>query len=174
MMRHVSGITVLLVLGIVFIVGVLFTRTRPPQVEDQVADSIKELYDTFGFQVAGTVGPQGGLDVERVKSGSVADHLGIKKGDRLLTVNDRSVWHAKDMADQLFAAVNAGPAFMLVANGDNYRQVVLGGRRPGTAGTPGAGRRGPGRGGRMRAPAGATRGQGTPQPQRSGAPARGR
>jgi membrane-associated protease RseP (regulator of RpoE activity) len=173
MMRHFSGITVLLVLAIVFIAGVLFTRTRPPQVEDQVADSVKELYDAFGFQVAGTVGPQGGLDVERVKSGSVAERLGIKKGDRVITVNDRSVWHAKDMADQLFAAVNAGPAFMLVANGDNYRQVVLGGRR-GASGTPGAGRGGPGRGGRMRAPAGATRGQGTPQPPGSGAPARGR
>jgi membrane-associated protease RseP (regulator of RpoE activity) len=160
MMRHLSGITVLLVIAVVFIVGVLFARSRPPQIKDEVADSIEELYDTFGFQVAGTMGPQGGLLVERVKSDSVAAALGIKKGDRVVTVNDRSVWHAKEMADQLFSAVKAGPVFLLVANGDSYRQVVLGGRRaaggPGGRGGPGARRpaRAPGAQAPARAPAG--------------------
>lgn len=154
MMRHISGLTVLLVLAIVLVVAVLFTRNRPPQIEDPVADSIKELYDTFGFQVAGTIGPEGGLLVERIKPGSVAEYLGVKKGDRLITVNDRSVWHAKDMADQLYSAVNAGPVSLLVANGDNYRQVVIGGRRA-AGGAPGARRAGraPGARAPARAPA---------------------
>lgn len=155
MMRHMSGVAVLLVLAIVFVVGVLFTRNKPPQIEDPVADAVKELDDNFGFQVTGTMGPKGGLIVERVKPGSPADRLGLKPGDRFVAVNDRSIWHAKDMADQVSGALNTGPVALLVEKDGAYRQVIIGARRAGRSGAPGA--LGAGRRGRMpgqRAPSG--------------------
>jgi membrane-associated protease RseP (regulator of RpoE activity) len=174
MMRHMSGLTVLLVLAVVIVAGTIYVRLRPAKEDDPVADAVAQMDKAFGFEVSGApVDAKGGLVVQRVRPGSAAEQLGIHVGDRFVAVGDRSIWHAQNMLSEISEAIEGGPVPLLVEKDGAYRQVVIGGRGgPGGAGGPmgaGRGRRG---GGPMGAPTGTLRGPGISRGD--GAPARGR
>lgn len=184
MMRSISGVTVLLVLAIFFVVVLLLVRNQQPPIDDPVGDAVKELSQGLGMDVDRDAQGGAGVAVLAVKAGSPADRLGLRKGDLIRAVGDRTIWHAKALHDQLSESLQRGGASLLVENNGVFRQILMGGVAAGRmagagtgAGTGPAGRAGmAGRApGGARAPGGrgAARGQ-TSQPWGDGGPAGGR
>jgi len=153
MIRGLSGRIVLLGLAILIVVLLFIVRNeKPPKPDDPVAQAQEDMLAQFGFKVDRLVTPSaGGLTVLEVTPGSVADKLGLRKGDVVLAVNERSVWHAQQLYDMLSQQLQRRmPALVMVKNNGVFRDVLFGGGRrgPGKAGGPGAGQ----------PPAGASRG----------------
>ena len=135
MMRHVSGWVVLLLLAISFVVGLLWVRSHPAEIEDPLAEAQEEINRKFGFLVETTPGPKGGLTIQGVTPNSPAVHLGFQAGDRVLAVNERSVWHAVQLRDLIAEKLSRGPVALMVEREGVFRLVVLGARAaPGRAG----------------------------------------
>jgi S1-C subfamily serine protease len=141
MMRHFSGWTVLLVLAILFVIGLLWVRSQPPEVDNPLADAQTEINQKFGFLVDPLPGPKGGLMVKSVTPKSPAAYLGLQAGDRVLTVNERSVWQAVQLRDLMAEKLQRGPMALLVERGGVFRLVPFGAHAAG-AGTGAAPARG--------------------------------
>jgi S1-C subfamily serine protease len=124
MRRVFSGRNVILLLAILFVAGLFMNRTPPPP-KDPMRDAQQELLDAFGFQVELTPSRAGGLVVQKIIAGRRAEQVGLQVGDRILTVNERSVWHVKNMDDLVQASVSGGAIALLVERNGVYRQVWL-------------------------------------------------
>jgi type II secretory pathway component PulC len=146
MKRALSGRNIVLLLAILFVVGVMLNR-KPPAPEDPLRDSQQKLLEAFGFQVEPVPSGNGGLIVEKVLPNTRAQQIGIEAGDRLLAVNERSIWHVKNMEELLQTALDRGPVFLLLDRKGTYRQVLLAGGYTPQGGTAGGGGRGGARGG---------------------------
>ena len=141
MRRHLSGWTVLLLFAVLFVVGLIWVRGKPPKVEDPLAEAAEEVSQRYGFLVESESDPKGGVMVKAITPGSPAALLGLQVGDRVIAVSERSVWHAVQLGDLLEERLSRGPTPLLVVKGGVYRQVVFGRRAAGPAG-PGAARPG--------------------------------
>ncbi|MGD0111125.1 MAG: PDZ domain-containing protein [Armatimonadota bacterium] len=129
---------VLLVAAIVFVALMLWVRTHPEKPPDPVMDAVDEMAQGIGFTVQPVPGPEGGLPVLAVKAGSPADHLGFRKGDRILAVGDRSIWHAQMLSEQLSQNLQSGMPFpVLVNSSGTFHSIILGRSMRGPAGRGG-------------------------------------
>jgi len=147
---------VLLVAAIVFVGLMFWVRTHPEKPKDPVMDAVGQLKESLGLTVQPVPGPEGGLPVLDVKAGSPADRLGFRKGDRILAVGDRSVWHVLMFSEQLSQNLETGmPSPILVNSNGTYHSIVMGRHMRG-----GAGRGGQPGAGQQPAPAGQQRGPG--------------
>jgi len=52
--------------------------------------------------------------------------VGLRAGDRVVAVNERSVWQAVQLRDLLAEKMQKGPTFLLLEREGAYRQVVFG------------------------------------------------
>lgn len=119
--------TILLLLAIV-LVGVLVLRGQQgEEKKDPVVQAQEAIEKGLGMQLETQSSTGAGLKVLAVRKGSPADQEGIKVGDRIITVADRSVWHTYQFLDFMSQQREIMPALpVLVANKDNYRTVVFG------------------------------------------------
>jgi type II secretory pathway component PulC len=145
MKRALSGRNIVLLLAILFVVAVMLNR-KPPEPEDPLRDSQQKILEAFGLQVEPVPSGNGGLIVQKVLPDTRGQQIGIEAGDRLLAVNERSIWHVKNMEDLLQTALERGPVFLLLERKGTYRQVLLAGGYSSQGGQPGGGGRGGARG----------------------------
>jgi S1-C subfamily serine protease len=135
MRRHFSGWTVLLLLAILFVLGLLWVRSQPQKVEDPLADAQQAINEKLGFLVEQLPGPKGGLLVQRVTPNTPAARMGLKVGDRVLAVNERSVWQAVQLQDLLAEKLQKGMTVLLLEREGTYRQALVSARAvPGAEG----------------------------------------
>lgn len=134
MMRRFSGWTVLLLLAILFVVGLIWVRKQPQELEDPLADAQHELHEKLGFLIEEMPGPKGGLTVKEVTPDSPAVQMRLEVGDRILAVNERSVWHARQLQDLLAEKLQRGPTVLMVERQGEYRSLLVSARA-----VPGAG-----------------------------------
>jgi len=129
---------ILLVAAIVFVALMLWVRTHPEKPVDPIMDALDELKKGMGLTVQPLPGPNGGLPVLEVEPGSPADRLGFRKGDRILTVGDRSIWHVLMLTEQLSQNLEQGRPFpVLVDSKGTYHAIVVGRGMQGSAGPAG-------------------------------------
>jgi len=147
---------VLLVAAIVFVGLMLWVRSHPEKPPDPVMDAVDEMSKSLGLTVLPIPGPEGGLPVLDVKSGLPADRLGFRKGDRILAVGDRSVWHALMLSEQLNQNLQLGMPFPILVNSSGtFHSIILGRNMrggSGRGGQPGGAGRGPAAAGQQRGP----------------------
>ncbi len=148
MIRSLSGRVVLLVLAILFVVALLKTKKQEPPMGDPVGDARTNLQQLYGLAVDRQATPPAGLLVTGLTPQGFAQRLGLKVGDRVLAVNEQSVWHAKQLDDYLGSSLGRAPVRLMVLSGTQHHVLVIGGgggRRP--AGRPASGGPGPRAGG---------------------------
>ncbi len=116
----------MLVLAILFVIGLFWVRSKPPEVDNPLADAQTEISEKFGFLVDPLRGPKGGLMVKSVTPKSPAAYLGLQAGDRVLTVNERSVWQSVQLRDLMEEKLQKGPLALLVERGGVFRLVAFG------------------------------------------------
>jgi membrane-associated protease RseP (regulator of RpoE activity) len=133
---------VLLVCAIIFVALMLWIRAHPEKPEDPVMDAISQLSEGLGLDIDPIAGAKGGIAVKAVRPGSPADRLGLRAGDRILAIGDRSVWHALNVQEFLNQGLTSGRPFpILVDSNGDYHAIIMGRQMRG----PGAQR--PARGG---------------------------
>jgi len=139
---------VLLVAAIVFVALMIWVRTHPEKPDDPVMESVEQLWDKLGLRIQPVPGgPGGGLPVNDVKAGSPADRVGFRKGDRILAVGDRSVWHSLMFSEQLNQNLSQGRPFsVLVDSNGSYHGIIMGRALRGGGGAGEGGRGGERRG----------------------------
>jgi len=140
-MRPILRTWVLLLIGAIIIVGGMFwarAHSGAAAKKDPLLEAQAQVEKAFGMKLATACGPEGGLKVEAVKKGSPADLTGIKVGDRVLTVGDRSVWHVYQFSQYASEVLQSAPGVsMLVERKGGYLQVVFGRRGMTPAGAAG-------------------------------------
>jgi predicted metalloprotease with PDZ domain len=121
--------TLLLITAIVLVIGLFWARAKSNEPKKNPLElSQADIEKGFGMKLETGSKSTGGLKVEAVKKGSPADKLGMKVGDRVVAVGDRSVWHVYQFHQYVTDLVMQYPAVMLLVeqNGE-YRQVVFSG-----------------------------------------------
>jgi membrane-associated protease RseP (regulator of RpoE activity) len=117
---------ILLILIIVIVAGVLL-RGQPEAKKSAVVMAQETIAKIIGMKLETASSTGTGLKVEEVKSDSPAAELGIKVGDRIVAVGDRSVWHTEQFTQFANEFSQAGrPIPMLVESKGDYRLVVFG------------------------------------------------
>jgi membrane-associated protease RseP (regulator of RpoE activity) len=139
-MRPILRPWILLLAAAIFLVGGLFwarSQTGDKAPTDPLLEAQQQMEGALGAKLATIAGPEGGLKVEAVRKGSPADQTGMKVGDRLLSVGDRSVWHVQQLSEFVSEQLESAPALaFLMARDDEYFQIIF--RRPGAhTGAPG-------------------------------------
>ena len=118
---------VLLVAAVVFVALMIWVRTHPEKQEDPTMEAVTQLSEKVGLTIQPVPGPSGGLPVTDVRPASAADRLGFRKGDRILAVGDRSVWHALMFSEQLSQSLSSGRPFpILVDSNGTYHAIIMG------------------------------------------------
>ena len=134
MRRRFSGLTILLLLAIVFVLGLFWVRSQPPKVDDPLAESQQAINEKLGLLVEEVPGPKGGLTVISVTPDTPGARMGLKAGDRILTVNERSVWHVVQLQDLLADKLEKGLTVFMVEREGTFRLALVSSRA-----IPGAG-----------------------------------
>ncbi len=119
--------TLLLIAAIALVFGLFWARGKSGEAKkNPLEQSQAAMEKSLGMKLATQSGPEGGLKVEAVKKGSPADAVGIKVGDRILTVGDRSVWHVYQFQEYASKLSEQAPAMLLlVERKGEYHNVVL-------------------------------------------------
>ncbi len=132
------------ILGIALIVGLFWAReqTRETQ-KDPVVRAQDQIEKSFGMKLETQTNGGNGLEVLAVRPGSTADSGGIKVGDHVVAVGERSVWHTYGFTEVISKQLKDAPVLpVLVDHNGDYHQVVFASRKAM------AGRGAVGRGGR--------------------------
>jgi hypothetical protein len=163
------------IIAIIIVVGMFWAREQAREAKkDPLVKAQEGIEKSFGMKLETKTSSGSGLKVLAVRPGSPADKTGIKAGDVVVALGERSVWHVYQFADLMSKQLQAMPYLpLLVEHKGEYRSFVFGthaamqGGAPGMA-PPGAGMRGrapssPGGaqrapGGRAPSPAGPTEG----------------
>jgi membrane-associated protease RseP (regulator of RpoE activity) len=127
-MKPLLSARVLLLAGaIAFVVLLFWVRTHPQKPEDPLADAVDSLSKGLGLEVESSPLPNGGVLVKGVRPESPAQRLGLRAGDRIVAVGDRSVWHAINLAEFISQALSQGyPVPVLVETKGNYHPIIMG------------------------------------------------
>ncbi len=140
MMRLLPPWAWLLLLAILFVLGLFWARATAPDLSEPINpldDARKALLQVYGFDLDLVSGPDGGLLVRAVTPGGSAERRGIRPGDRIMAVGDRSVWHTQQLAELLNQVASRGyPFTIMVARGETYFGVPYGAGLPPEAGRP--------------------------------------
>ena len=151
------------IVAIIFFVGLFWAREQAREAKkDPVVKAQEGIEKSFGMKLETQTSSGNGLKVLAVRSGSPADKSGIKVGDQVLAIGDRSIWHTYQFGDLMTKQLQAAPYLpVLVEHNGEYRSVMFG--RTGAMG--GGAPRMPGQ-----APGARAGGQGAPGAQTSAPP----
>ncbi len=119
--------TLLLIAAIALVFGLFWARAKAGEAKkNPLEQSQAEMEKIIGMKLALESGPMGGLKVEAVKKGSPADSVGIKVGDRVVSIGDKSVWHVYQFHEYASKLSEQAPVLMLlVERKGEYRQVIF-------------------------------------------------
>ncbi len=114
------------IIAILFIAGLFWARQQAAQgKKDPLTQAQDWVRDSFGMTVEKATTEGDGLKVEVVSSGGAAAAVGIKAGDRIIAVGERSVWHVYQLTTLIAKWMNGPVAPVLVASGKGDHQVLL-------------------------------------------------
>jgi S1-C subfamily serine protease len=117
----------LLIAAILFVAGLFWVRAHPAQKDNPLAQATDNISLGLGMEVEPAPGPEGGLLVKEVRPKSVAEHVGVKVGERVVAVGDRSVWHAVQLEQFISEEMSTtGSCTIMLVKGNVYRTVTLG------------------------------------------------
>lgn len=120
----------LLVAAIIVVAGLFWARAEVREAKkDPLTKAQEWVQKSFGMTVERQTSTGSGLKVQAVLPGGAAAEAGIKQGDRIVAVGDRSVWHVYQLVELIAARKGAPMMPVLVATGDDYHLV-----RPSLAG----------------------------------------
>ena len=130
------GWVLLLLVAILVMAGLFWVRANPAGPANPLEEAVKTLSQVLGMVVAETPDAQGGLPIKSVTPGSPAEQFGLRAGDRIMAVDDRSVWHVAQLRDLMAEDLQKGQPFILMVARENaYWTVTFGMGRVG--GLPG-------------------------------------
>jgi len=114
------------VAAIIIVAGLFWAREQAREAKkDPLTKAQEWVHKSFGMQLEQQTSSGSGLKVEAVASASSAAEAGVKAGDRIVAVGDRSVWHIYQLIE-LISRLAGGPMLpMLVATGEDYHLVRL-------------------------------------------------
>ena len=118
--------TLLLIAAIGFVAALFWVRANPSQEKDPLTEAQETIDHAFGMTLAQACGPEGGLPVEAIEPNGPAAGAGIEVGDRVVAINDESVWHAYQFIEALNKRATSSPVLPLLVERDgDYRVVVF-------------------------------------------------
>lgn len=114
------------VAAIVVVAGMFWAREQAREAKkDPLTKAQEWVQKSFGMTVEQKTSTGSGLKVEGVLPGSAAAEAGIKAGDQVVAVGDRSVWHVYQLIE-LISQRTRGPVVpVLVATGEDYHLARL-------------------------------------------------
>jgi S1-C subfamily serine protease len=114
------------VVAIAVVAGMFWAREQAREAKkDPLTKARDWVQKSFGMTVERETKTGSGIKVEAVAPGSAAAEAGIRAGDQIVAVADRSVWHVHQLVE-LIAEGTGGPVVpVLVATGDDYHLVRL-------------------------------------------------
>ena len=127
MMRPVLRSWVLLpVVAIALVAGMFWARNQAIETKkDPMTKAQEWVTRSFGMTVEKQTSGGNGLEVESVAPKGAAAEAGIKVGDRIAAVSDRSVWHVYQLIELISERLRGPVLPVLVASGDDYHLVRL-------------------------------------------------
>jgi hypothetical protein len=115
--------------AILFMGGLFWVRAHPGEKHNPLEESVEELSHYLGMEVEAVparAGP-GGLLVKAIRPDSMAERIGVKVGERVAAVGDRSVWHAVQLQQLISDEMSRrGSCTLMLAKDQVYRCVTLG------------------------------------------------
>ena len=119
----------LLFAAILFMAGLFWLRAHPGKKLNPLEKSVAELSQYLGMEVEAVPaasGP-GGLLVKGIRPDSAVAQAGVKAGERVVAVGDRSVWHAIELQQFISDEMRKRRSCTLMLAKDQvYRCVTLG------------------------------------------------
>jgi S1-C subfamily serine protease len=114
------------VAAIILVVGMFWARSQAVEAKKDPLTKVQDWVEkSFGMRVEKQTTGGDGLKVESVLPKGAAAEGGIKTGDRIVTVGDRSVWHVYQLAEVISQRLRGPVLPVLVATGDDYHLVRL-------------------------------------------------
>jgi S1-C subfamily serine protease len=119
------GWVLALVVAILVMGGLLWVRGHPGQPYNPLEESVATISDVLGIQVSVNPDSRGGELIEKVRPGSPAERMGVRPGERIVAVGERSVWHAQQLQQLIAQRSQMGmPIGLMLASADGTCRVV--------------------------------------------------
>ncbi len=127
-MRPVLSAWALLLIGaILFMGGLFWVRAHPAQKANPLTQATDTISAELGMEVEPAASLEGGLLVKAVRPKSIAAQVGVKAGEKVVAVGDRSVWHAVRLQELISKEMSTrGSCTIMLVKGTTYRTVTLG------------------------------------------------
>ncbi len=127
MRRILPPWALLLIAAILFMAGLFWVRANPPEERTPLDEAVADVLQYVGMEVEPEPREKSGLLVKSVTPGSPAEHAGVKAGERVVAVGDRSVWHALQLQELINTAMRRpGGCLLMLEKDGHYHSVVLG------------------------------------------------
>jgi predicted metalloprotease with PDZ domain len=119
------GWVLALVVAIVVMGGLFWVRGHPAKPYNPLEESVATISEVLGIQVSVNPDSRGGELIEKVRPGGPAERMGVRAGERIVAVGERSVWHAQQLQQLIAQRSQMGmPIGLMLASQDNTFRVV--------------------------------------------------
>ena len=119
------GWALALLAAILLMAGLFWVRSHPAKPYNPLEESAATISKVLGMQVSANPDPRGGELIEKVRPGGPAERMGLRAGERIVAVGERSVWHAQQLQQLIAQRSQMGiPIGLMLASDDGTFRVV--------------------------------------------------